>query len=414
MNAKIIATKILSWLILIIGVLCLFSGIKGTIELSRISKEYETTDGYFCDYEIYSKGGYNAVRRIHINDTYRLIYIYQVEGQEYKVSTDMGFGMVPEYGSIKKILYNPDNPGDAFISGPNSNIFKIFFGLFFIVIPSFFIWLLKPEKKKAKKREKKTSIDGVGVAIGFAFMFFSYGALYFISGEFSIIGIINFYRKSFIIPMIIPIILIAAGGYLFVISLFFNRNRTVHTTRTEEAKYKVRNIIVCAFVIILFLGLTIRGNFFNSNANRLPKENVKQTDKAIIGKVSFTDVHTILSERGFETANIATTYWFYDENKLKNVVSGIKEDMAFEFYEYTDGETTDGVYNRISYDISQDMEQSEREKHETRLQGGGKMFTLTEGGVNSVVIYKNNTVIYANSPETESEIRDILAELGYL
>lgn len=82
--------------------------------------------------------------------TYRLIYTYQVDGQEYTVSTDMGVGMVPEYGSVKEIQYNPKNPDDAFISGPNSHLFKIFFGLFFIAIPSFFIWLLKPEKKTKK------------------------------------------------------------------------------------------------------------------------------------------------------------------------------------------------------------------------------------------------------------------------
>lgn len=121
MGAKVVATKVLSWISLMIGVLVLISGVKGAIELSGISRNYETTEGYFSDYEIYSEGGYNAVRRRHTNDTYRLIYTYQVDGQEYTVSTDMGVGMVPEYGSVKEIQYNPNDPDDAFISGPKSH-----------------------------------------------------------------------------------------------------------------------------------------------------------------------------------------------------------------------------------------------------------------------------------------------------
>lgn len=50
-----------------------------------------------------------------------------------------------------------------------------------------------------------------------------------------------------------------------------------------------------------------------------------------------------------------------------HVVFGIKGDTAFEFYEYMDGKTTDGVYNCILYDVSPDIEQSDREKHETEL-----------------------------------------------
>lgn len=387
--------------------LLLLSGIKGVIKLSSLSGEYKKTEGYFSDYAIYSKGGYDTARRRHTNDTYRLIYTYHVDGKEYQAATDMGFGMLPAYGSVKEILYNPDDPGDAFISGPNSNVFKIFMGLFFTAIPSFFIWLLKPEKKK-------TSIDGVGTIIGFLFMFFSYGMLYMISGEFSISGIVTFYRTSFIFPMIIPIILIAVGGYVFVKSLLSNHNREPRITRRteEESKHKAKITVISIFIGILFLVLLVRGNFPNGNVDRIPKEHTKHTNSRITEKVNSADVHTILSERGFETANIPTTYWFYDKNKLRNVVSGIKGDTAFEFYEYTDNETTDGVYNRISHDISQDMEQNEREKHETDLQNSGKMFTLTENGTDSVVLYKNNVVIYAYSPEGENEIKDILTELG--
>lgn len=414
MRAKIIVTKVLIGLALIIGILLLFSGIKGTIELKIISKDYETTEGYFFDYEVYSKGGYDAIKRRHTNDTYRLFYTYQVNGRDYTVSTDMGFGIIPDYGSVKVVKYNPHNPYEALISGPNSHSFKIFFGMFFITVPSFFIWLLKPENKKTNKNQKKTSIDGVGTVIGLTLMFFSCGMLYFITGEFSLIGIINFYRTSFIIPMVIPILLIVAGGYLLIRSLFFNPNRADRTYKTKESNYKVRNIVGCVIVVLIFLTFTVGGKLLKGNINRFQDGNEKQTDKNVIRNADFTTVHTMLSERGFETANIATTYWFYDENKITNVVSGIKGDMAFEFYEYTDNETTDSVYNSILYDVSNALESSEREKCETMLQGGGKMFTLTENGVDSVVMYKGNIVIYAHYREGQSEIQDILEELGFI
>lgn len=391
MKAKIRATQLLSGLALLIGIFFLISGIKGAIETAVISRKYETTEGYLCDYEIYSRGGYDAVRRRHTNDTYRLIYRYNVNGREYEAATDIGVGAVPEMGSVKNIRYNPDEPEDAFIKGPNSHAFKIFFGLFFIAIPSFFLWILMPEKKKAKKKSGKASVDGVGTVIGAVFLLFSYGILYFMTGELSFFGIVNFYRTSFILPMVIPILLFITGGYVFIRSIFFNHRRAARVC-----------ILIGISVLIIGIGWAVW------------KGNTGQEDKIAVRKADFTAVHAILTERDFETANIPTTYWFYDENKLKNVVSGIKEDMAFEYYEYTDGETTDGVFNRISYDISQDMEQAEREKCETPLSGGGRMFTLTEDGIRSIVLYKSNTVIYAYSSEEEQEIQEILAELGYI
>lgn len=63
MKTKIAATLSLSGIALLIGIFFLFSGIKGVVHVSRISKDYETTEGYFCDYEIYSKGGYDSVKK---------------------------------------------------------------------------------------------------------------------------------------------------------------------------------------------------------------------------------------------------------------------------------------------------------------------------------------------------------------
>lgn len=210
---------------LLIGILFLFSGIKGIVERSMTVKNYAKTDGCLCDYEIYSTGGYDSLRRRHTNDTYRLIYCYDVGGREYRASTDIGTGVIPEMGSVKEIRYNPQNPADAFIMGPDSSAFKIFFGLLFSAVSSFFIWLFLPEKKKTKKKRKKPSIDTAGAVFGFAFLLFSYGMLYFITGRLSVAGIADFYRTSFIFPMVIPILMILAGGYLFIKSILVNHER---------------------------------------------------------------------------------------------------------------------------------------------------------------------------------------------
>lgn len=390
MKVKVAGTLLLSITALIIGVLFLFSGIKGTMTTGAVSGNYEITEGYLYDYEIYSKGEYSAAKRRHTNDTYRLIYQYHVDGHDYQVSTDMGVGVVPESGSVRKVHYNPDNPEEAFLSGPDSNTFKIFFGLFFIVIPLFFIWVLLPKRKKEDKRPKKTSFDVLGIVLGLTFMFFLYGCLFLITGEFSFGGIVNFYKTSFIFPMIIPVLLFAAGCFLFIKSIFLNHKIIAR---------------VCMLAVIALLIIIIGFHLRNSSSN--------QSEKIISEKVDATVVNTILSERGFETANIPTTYWFIDESKLRYVVSGIKENTAFEFYEYTDGETTDGVYNSISYDISQDLEPIERESYETELQNGGKIFSFIEGEIHSVVMYKDNIVIYAYSSQEQNEIQDILTELGY-
>ncbi|MGI5897145.1 MAG: hypothetical protein ACOX6U_09345 [Oscillospiraceae bacterium] len=130
--------------------------------------------------------------------------------------------------------------------------------------------------------------------------------------------------------------------------------------------------------------------------------------------IRFNDVNTILRDNGFETANIPTSYWFYDESKLANVAAGTKGNTKIEFYEYTDGETTDGVYNSISYQLSPDLEFQQRAECETYLTGGGKMFTIAQHGISSLVLYQNNTVIYAHSPKSSNEIESILTQMGYL
>lgn len=128
----------------------------------------------------------------------------------------------------------------------------------------------------------------------------------------------------------------------------------------------------------------------------------------------FYDVHAAVTEAGFETANIPTTYWRYEEKKLGNVVSGIKGEAAFEFYEYSDDETVDLVYNQICYDIDPEVASQQREEWSQSLPNGGERCTLTRDGVTYDVLYWGNTVVYAYAPEGSKEITDLLVELNYI
>ena len=64
-------------------------------------------------------------------------------------------------------------------------------------------------------------------------------------------------------------------------------------------------------------------------------------------------------------------------------------------------------------DVSGESDSDGGKKQESALEGGGKIYTTTDKGTFTVVLYKENTVVYAHSPEKSDEIQSVLAELGY-
>ena len=181
-------------------------------------------------------------------------------------------------------------------------------------------------------------------------------------------------------------------------------------SKRNRTKYIIVYAVVGAFFFSILLGYHL--GIANVSSDLRGGSDHGQTMHS--NGISHSDVNTVLIQQGFETANIPTTYWFYDENKLTNICAGVKEDTKFEFYEYMDGETTDGVYNSIVYDITQDMEFDERVEHETKLPEGNKMFTVIIDSVYHLVMYQGDTVVYACSSKSLDEINDILARIGYL
>ena len=86
----------------------------------------------------------------------------------------------------------------------------------------------------------------------------------------------------------------------------------------------------------------------------------------------------------------------------------------YSFYEYSDDETVDLVYNQIVYLTAPELENVERENYETTLSDGDRVFTILIDDVYYLVMYRNDTVVYAYSPDSLNEIKEILTGIGYL
>lgn len=174
-------------------------------------------------------------------------------------------------------------------------------------------------------------------------------------------------------------------------------------------KHKHRGLIFNIVIVILFL-IFVRKAMWPM----ITGENSKQPSVSTEKLMDYLEVKGLLEEKGFNTVNMPTSYWFFDEDKLLYVASGENGESKVEFYEYSDGETTDGVYNRISYDFNQDLEFKEREKYERKLEQGGKIFEISVDGIDNIVAYRDNTVVYGRCSEQErDEIVKIIEKIGY-
>ena len=122
------------------------------------------------------------------------------------------------------------------------------------------------------------------------------------------------------------------------------------------------------------------------------------------------------AERAYSRAHLgkSLTYGRIDRNKLTQAIAGAKGGSRVECYRYADDKTVDLVYNQISYETAPDLEPRARESHETALSGGGKMFTIVTDGMYYLVLFRGDTLIYACSPDSLTEINEILVETGYL
>lgn len=210
------------------------------------------------------------------------------------------------------------------------------------------------------------------------------------------------------------LVLLAINVALLFCGKLYRKSRSVNIEFVEQnkasGKSSVKNIVVYSLIGLLFFSFLL---FFMMGISSISRSNQNQTSykSAILIQ---SDLITVLNEKGYETANVPTTYWDIDENKLEHIASGVKGDSKFEFYGYSDNETVDLVYNQIVYRTAPKFDNSEREKHETVLSDGNRMFTAVIDSVYYLVMYRNDTVVYAYSPDSLKEIKEILEQIGYL
>lgn len=196
-NFKIFVSSFLVILVLLMGILCLALGIKDTYFNDKNTKNYLTTTAYFIDYEINEKDDDNS---------YFLIYEYNVDGQNYTLKTTYSTGFVPDLNSSREIKYNPDDPKEAIFLGTNSNNFLIFYGAFFLFGGLVFVLIYL----QGKGVFAKFKIDILGLYIGIIFTIIGFGIFALKLGE----------NLSFLATLkqlgfwsIIPLMFIALGLY---------------------------------------------------------------------------------------------------------------------------------------------------------------------------------------------------------
>lgn len=186
-------------------ILCLLLGlgliVEGSIEKGRFNKKtkgYESVEGYYIDHELYSEA--KTTLRRHKKATYAMIYTYTVDGKDYTVKTDYGTGVLPEYGSVRTIRYNPDDPAQAVVSGTNGPIIMIFVGIMFVLVPSVFIFfslVIKGVFDRWRINVMDIVAGGVMAVIGGGFIYiiadgFSLGRLWALAGPIGLIPLMMF------------------------------------------------------------------------------------------------------------------------------------------------------------------------------------------------------------------------------
>ena len=120
------------------------------------------------------------------------------------------------------MLYDTENPERAVVGGPakRSNGL-ILFGIFFILgsLPFLVVLFSKGDKKKTPK------VDKTGILMGSIIAIMGYGSLAIICGGFSPTVIFNYIDSSFVLPMIIPFLMIFVGAFAVIKGIFFYKKQ---------------------------------------------------------------------------------------------------------------------------------------------------------------------------------------------
>ncbi len=202
--------------ILLSGIICLVIGLKDTYHISKKTKNYLITTGYFKDYEIYNASAEDKHDKNKTHITYHLIYAYTIDGQEYTIKTDYGSSSIPSLNSSRKIKYNPSHPNEAILIGTTTNSGLIYFGTFFLLGGMVFVLAFL----YVTGVFDKFKINILGLYVGIVFFIVGIGIIAFQVGE---LTSLKEAIKRMGLWIFIPIMFIIIGCFQIIKCLFFER-----------------------------------------------------------------------------------------------------------------------------------------------------------------------------------------------
>lgn len=134
--------------------------------------------------------------------------------------------------------------------------------------------------------------------------------------------------------------------------------------------------------------------------------------KEINETISYSDVADAVEDRGYKTRDVQAKYEDMDMVHHYKSLAGVKENSCFEFHQYTEDGSPDGVYDTIVFGFTGDTSPDAAAQFETPLENG-KKFEKVYDDTRYVVAYKDNTVVYAEEPVNSNDVDEILDEIGY-
>ena len=154
------------------GIGLLFAGYMLHAERKEQLDRYEMTRGHITDFVGNNRAGASS--------TFAAVHTYEVDGIEYSFQDMVYKSKKPKIGTKEKIMYNPQNPSEAFVKDSFS-LYQLFFllGGMAIVIPLSIILTASINSDRWREFWKDMILGVVFAGLGFGFCFGLIGTLDF-------------------------------------------------------------------------------------------------------------------------------------------------------------------------------------------------------------------------------------------
>lgn len=180
---------LIAFMIAGLGLIC-FGVIKQGERREQL-QQYEMTWGYISDYVGNNRSGES--------ENFAAVHSYEVDGEEYSFRDSVYTGRIPKVGKKEKIMYDPDDPSEAFVKeGLSVGFVCIFMGIVAIVYPILIIIATSCNiGDRWREFIKCMLLGGVFAGAGFGFCFGGIGRLTLPAAISFILGCFGVYFISY-------------------------------------------------------------------------------------------------------------------------------------------------------------------------------------------------------------------------